>query len=152
MRHGLAGSRNATRRRSHSGPSHSQSRGSGFWRGEEGSTTVLSALLIAAVVGLMMVAVAAGATLVAARKAAVAADLSAVAGAVAAQESDDACDASRRIAAENGARLLSCGRFGEDVQVEIERSGRRKAARAGPAADSVAGPPADTAVGPASEH
>lgn len=100
---------------------------------EEGSTTVAAALFIAAFVALTLVGVAAGVNVVKARQAAVAADLSAVAGAVAAQEGDKACEAAERIASANRARVLTCEIDGEDVQVTVERRNKEATARAGPA-------------------
>lgn len=100
---------------------------------EEGSTTVAAALFIAAFVALTMVGVAAGVGVVKARQAAVAADLSAVAGAVAAQEGDNACEAAKKIASANQARVLTCDVDGEDVQVKVERRDKKATSRAGPA-------------------
>ncbi|ALA66555.1 Rv3654c family TadE-like protein [Corynebacterium lactis] len=114
-------------------PRRGTARASALWRDETGATTVLAALLIAAIVGLMLVGVLAGKNLIVVRQAAVAADLSAVAGAIAAQEGDRACDSAGRIARANHAAIVSCDRLGEDVQVTVERSGRRSTARAGPA-------------------
>lgn len=102
-------------------------------REEDGSTTVAAALLIAAFVVLTLGGAAAGVRVVQARQAAVAADLSAVAGAVAAQEGDDACEAAAKIASANGAYLVACDIDGEDVQVNVERKERTAASRAGPA-------------------
>ncbi|MDO5030816.1 MAG: flp pilus-assembly TadE/G-like family protein [Corynebacterium sp.] len=102
-------------------------------REEEGSTTVAAALFIAAFVALTMVGVAAGVGVVKARQAAVAADLSAVAGAVAAQEGDHACEAAQKIASANQARVLTCDIDGEDVQVRVERRDKEATSRAGPA-------------------
>ena len=103
-------------------------------REEEGSTTVAAALFIAAFVVLTLVGVTAGVRVVQARQAAVAADLAAVAGAVAAQESDDACKAAGSIAKANHARLVACEIDGEDVQVSVQRKERKATSRAGPEA------------------
>ena len=103
-------------------------------REEEGSTTVAAALFIAAFVVLTLVGVTTGVRVVQARQAAVAADLAAVAGAVAAQESDDACKAAGSIAKANRARLVTCEIDGEDVQVSVQRKERKATSRAGPAA------------------
>lgn len=103
-------------------------------REEEGSTTVAAALFIAAFVVLTLGGAVAGVRVVQARQAAVAADLSAVAGAVAAQEGDDACEAAGKIAKANHARLVACEIDGEDVQVSVERKERKATSRAGPAA------------------
>lgn len=103
-------------------------------REEDGSTTVAAALFIAAFVVLTLVGVTAGVRVVQARQAAVAADLSAVAGAVAAQEGDDACEAAGKIAQANHAHLVNCELDGEDVQVSVERKERKATSRAGPAA------------------
>lgn len=114
-------------------PCRGAARPSSLWRDETGATTVLAALLIAAIVSLMLVGALAGKNLIVARQAAVAADLAAVAGAVAAQEGGQACDSAGRIARANHATIVSCDRLGEDVQVTVERAGRRSTARAGPA-------------------
>lgn len=103
-------------------------------REEEGSTTVAAALFIAAFVVLTLVGVTAGVRVVQARQAAVAADLAAVAGAVAAQEGDDVCEAAGAIAKANRAHLVACEIDGEDVQVGIERKERKATSRAGPVA------------------
>ncbi len=100
---------------------------------ERGATTVTAALMIAALVGVVTTALAAGSHLVAARQAAVAADLAAIAGATAAQQGQAPCPSAQEIAAANHARLLQCQREGEDVQVSVEKRERRATARAGPA-------------------
>ena len=75
-------------------------------------------------------------------QAATAADLAALAGAVAASSSDDACGAAQRVASANGGRLTSCRVSDRVVDVLVEVSstplwGRtwslRVPARAGPA-------------------
>ncbi|WP_295624758.1 Rv3654c family TadE-like protein [uncultured Corynebacterium sp.] len=102
---------------------------------ERGSTTVTAAFLTTVVLALTMVAIDAGAGLVEQRRADVAADLAAVAGAVDAQRGGDGCDAAAGIAADNGADLSDCVRDGEDVQVIVERGAVSATARAGPIED-----------------
>lgn len=104
------------------------------WRGDErGSTTVTGAFITALVLALTMAAIQAGAVLVEQRRAAVAADLAAVAGAVDAQRGGGGCDAAARIATANGATIDGCAHDGEDVQVTVMRGKRTAVARAGPA-------------------
>lgn len=104
------------------------------WPGDErGSTTVTGAFITALVLALTMAAIQAGAVLVEQRRASVAADLAAVAGAVDAQRGGGGCDAAARIAAANGATVDGCVRDGEDVQVTVVRGQRSAVARAGPA-------------------
>lgn len=104
-----------------------------IWANDRGSTTVASALIIATVVVLCLVVLLAGTNLVNHRRAGVAADLSAVAGALALQRGDPACTNAQHIARTNNAEITSCEEDGEDVQVVVERLGRTATARAGPA-------------------
>jgi secretion/DNA translocation related TadE-like protein len=94
---------------------------------------------------LMLAAVSAGVVdLIGARhQAEAAADLAALAGAQAAVDGDDACEAARRIAAANDGVLTSCEVDGEIVEVRVDVDGSRLLgrvwtltgrARAGPAA------------------
>ena len=83
-----------------------------------------------------------GGLLVAQRRVQAAADLAALAGAVALQRGHDGCDAARRMAARNGASLDRCRVDDRGVLVTLARAGPvlwgrsvevRAAARAGPA-------------------
>lgn len=99
-----------------------------------------------AIIGILMLlaAVSAGVvSLIGARhQAEAAADLAALAGAKAAVDGEDACDAARRIAAANGGALIRCDVEGEIVEVRVQVEGPRLLgeswvltgrARAGPA-------------------
>ena len=101
---------------------------------------------LATLVGLMTsVGVVRGCAVVARHRAGSAADLAALAGAVSAQQTAggvEPCGLAARIAGRNGARLASCLRTGDDVEVVVTRRlvlgrlGRWQAiarARAGPA-------------------
>lgn len=104
-------------------------------RDEAGSTTTASALLIAAIAVLAVGLIGAGGVLADQARARTAADLAAVAGAVAGLRSGDeggSCVAAGRIAGANAADLLDCRRTGEDVTVTVDVDGRRATARAGP--------------------
>ena len=102
---------------------------------DSGSTTVTAAFLVAAVVALAAAAAFAAGALADQARARAAADLAAVAGAVTALETGDGasgCAAADRVAAANGAGLVSCIRDVEDVEVVADVDGRRAVARAGP--------------------
>jgi secretion/DNA translocation related TadE-like protein len=99
-----------------------------------------------AIIGILMLlaAVSAGVvSLIGARhQAEAAADLAALAGAQAAIDGEDACDAARRIAAANGGALVDCDVEGEIVEIRVQVDGPRLLgeswvltgrARAGPA-------------------
>ena len=108
---------------------------------ERGSATVL-AVVIVGLLGLVATTGAAlSGLLVAQRRVAAAADLSALAGAVASQHGEPVCPAVTVVARRNGARVERCKAVGETVTVEavLERTslfGRsvsvRARARAGP--------------------
>lgn len=100
---------------------------------DRGSTTIMSALFTTAIVVLSMAALLAATNLVQQRRASVAADLTAVAGAIAAQRGYSACESAQRIAQENDAVLSSCEKEGEDVEVVVVKQERTATARAGPA-------------------
>jgi secretion/DNA translocation related TadE-like protein len=72
---------------------------------------------VALVIALALVAL--GGLVVGQRRAASAADLAALAGASALQRGDGGCDAARRTADSNGARLVECGPSGEDLLVRV---------------------------------
>jgi secretion/DNA translocation related TadE-like protein len=82
-----------------------------------------------AIIGILMLlaAVSAGVvSLIGARhQAEAAADLAALAGARAAVDGEDACEAARRIAAANGGALTGCDVQGDIVEVRVEVDGPR---------------------------
>ncbi len=108
---------------------------------ERGAATVLvtACLGVLLLVGCALAVVAA--MLTAHRSAQAAADLAALAGAVAARDGGDPCATAGSVAAANGARLTRCTAAGPDVTVAVEVRGPRwlgqvhdlsAAARAGP--------------------
>lgn len=99
---------------------------------ERGSTTITGAFIALAVLALAIVAVDAGAGLVIQRRAQVAADLAAVAGAIDSRHGGAGCRVAGDIARRNGAGLDGCHRDGEDVQVTAVVGERRAVSRAGP--------------------
>ena len=114
---------------------------------ERGAATVL----VTACVGVLLLvgcALAVVAAMIAAhRSAQAAADLAALAGAVAARDGGDPCAAAGSVAAANGARVLRCAAAGPEVTVEVEVPGPRwlgqahdlaAGARAGPGEVSAA--------------
>lgn len=106
--------------------------GSRLLRDDRGSTTVTGAFITALVLALALAAIHTGAGLVEQRRAGIAADLAAVAGAVDAQRGGGGCAAAGQIAVANGSELAGCARDGEDVQVTVQRGERAAVARAGP--------------------
>lgn len=111
-------------------------------RPDRGAATVLvtACLGVLMLIGCALAVVAAMVT--AHRSAQAAADLAALAGAVAARDGADPCAAAGSVAADNGADLTRCATDGADVTVEVEVPGPRwlgqthdlsAAARAGPA-------------------
>jgi secretion/DNA translocation related TadE-like protein len=112
-------------------------------RSESGVATIWGLAIMGLL--LMLAAVSAGVVdLIGARhQAEAAADLAALAGAQAAVDGDDACEAARRIAAANHGALTRCEVDGEIVEVRVDVDGSRLLgriwtltgrARAGPAA------------------
>ncbi len=111
-------------------------------RPDRGAATVLvtACLGVLLLIGCALAVVAAMVT--AHRSAQAAADLAALAGAVAARDGADPCAAAGSVAADNGADLTRCATDGVEVTVEVEVPGPRwlgqthdlsAAARAGPA-------------------
>lgn len=109
---------------------------------ERGAATVL----VTACLGVLLLtgcALAVVAAMVAAhRTAQAAADLAALAGAVAVRDGGDPCSAAGSVASDNGARLTACAVDGDEVTVAVEAPGPRwlgqshdlaARARAGPA-------------------
>lgn len=105
-------------------------------RSQRGSTTVTAAFMVAAIVVLAMVSVTSGVGLVQQHQAAVAADVTALAAAMAAESGMSPCHRAQEIADVNDAQLRQCvsGIDGtEDVQVTVVKRGKEAIARAGPA-------------------
>gem|GEM_PF-884633 len=111
-------------------------------RQDRGAATVLvtACLGVLLLIGCALAVVAAMVT--AHRSAQAAADLAALAGAIAARDGGDPCAAARAVAAANGAALTGCSPDGAEITVEVEVAGPRwlgqvhdltAAARAGPA-------------------
>ena len=89
-------------------------------RREDGFAVPVVLSLGGVLISLALAGVAGGQVLVAQRRAAAAADLSALAGAVAAQHGQDPCAAAHRMADLDGATLGSCEVDGERVRVVSE--------------------------------
>jgi secretion/DNA translocation related TadE-like protein len=116
-------------------------RSSRFRAGEAGAVSVLVVALVGLVLMLGLAASFVTATASAHRRAQAAADLAALAGAVALGRGEDACGAAAQVAASNGAAVRTCRIEGRDVVVEVGVSGPehrgfgwdpRGRARAGP--------------------
>lgn len=99
---------------------------------DDGSATVTSAGIIAAVAVLALTVAAVVAGVADSHRARVAADLSAVAGATAYYAGADTCAAAARTAELNGAQLNGCDIAGGDVVVGAARGRATAHARAGP--------------------
>lgn len=97
-------------------------------RSERGAGTTLVLAMVGVVLTMAMAVAACAGILVAHRQAQAAADLAALAGAVAAARGGDGCGAASEVAALNGARLTSCVLEGRRVRV---RAGVRGPAWAG---------------------
>lgn len=89
--------------------------------GERGAVTMVVTAVAGLLVVVTVVVVAGGQVLVAQRRAGSAADLGALAGAVAAQHGEDPCAAVRRIVALHEARVTRCVVAGERVRVAVAR-------------------------------
>lgn len=90
-------------------------------RDERGMVTSMVVVLATTLVVLTVAALAGGRVLVAQRRAASAADLAALAGAVAVQQGEAACDAVRRTVSRHGSRLQRCEVTGDHVRVTVIR-------------------------------
>ena len=109
--------------------------------GDRGAAAVLAVTLSAAILLCVTAAVAGGRLLVDHRRAAVAADLAALAGAAAVQHGLDGCSAAERIAARNDAVVSGCRVTGEEVLVTVRVASVRLLGRSvRPRADARAGP------------
>ncbi len=117
---------------------------------ERGAATLLVTACLGVIV-LVGCALAVVAAMIAAhRSAQAAADLAALAGAVAARDGRDPCAAADLVAADNGARLVRCSSTGPEITVEVEVPGPHwlgqrhdlaAAARAGPGTGPPGTPP-----------
>lgn len=101
-------------------------------RSDEGSATVTSAGIIAAVAALAFVIVAIAARVANSHRVAVAADLAAVAGASAYYLGADACQVAEHTLVLNDATLSTCSVTDGDVIVTAAKGAARASARAGP--------------------
>lgn len=100
-------------------------------RDDEGSMSITTAGVIAALSALLLAVLGIGLRVAHHHEAQVAGDLAAIAGAYALYYGDDACAAAADVAALNGARLGACREAGADVIVETNHPARATA-RAGP--------------------
>jgi secretion/DNA translocation related TadE-like protein len=87
--------------------------------GEQGSATVLMAAVMGVVVTLSAVAMVIAGYLAGHHRARAAADLSALSGAAAHLNGEDACDQARRIARQNGAKVTGCAQVGDDIDFVV---------------------------------
>jgi secretion/DNA translocation related TadE-like protein len=93
---------------------------------------MVTALTVVVAVGLVVLTIAAVAgarVLVTQRRAAAAADLGALAGAVALQRGQDGCAAARRLVRRSGAQVEQCGVEGDHVRVTVVRDAGTVAGR-----------------------
>lgn len=86
---------------------------------ERGAATVLGLVLLGVVTATAVLVSAVGGVVVGQRRVQAAADLAALAAAVAVQQGHDGCAAARRLAARNGARLHACRLDGPVSRVEV---------------------------------
>jgi len=94
-------------------------------RGDRGAATVLAVSFLAVLLLVGGALAVVDAMVVAHRTAQSAADLAALAGARALTEGADPCPAAAGLAADNGARLLSCSVTAREVSVEVTVPGPR---------------------------
>ena len=110
-------------------------------RGDRGAATAYAAVVIGVVLLLGCVLSVVAAVVVDLRRAQAAADLAALAGAVAAGTGQDACAAAGDVAEANGAALTSCTPAGREVALEVRVTGPRwLGLAADPVAQARAGP------------
>ncbi len=110
-------------------------------RNERGAAALLAPGLAAVVLFLALAVALVGRLVVDQRRAAVAADLAALAGATAVQHDRDACAAVSALARRNGATVVSCEVRGEVVRVRVSVDGLRALGRTWSVrAGAVAGP------------
>jgi len=99
---------------------------------ERGSTTILSALICAALIALGIGSYYLIAPLIFASKSQSAADMAALGGASAIWSGKNPCQIAQDIAHKNNSTLLSCEVLLPDVQVKVQYRGQKSSARAGP--------------------
>lgn len=99
---------------------------------EDGNTTLGTAVLISAIIALSLLVTILGLRTIDSHRAQVAADLSAVAAALALYQSGDPCGEAEHYTKLNGAILQDCRIDGEDAIVEVRRGQAVAIARAGP--------------------
>lgn len=92
-------------------------------RGEKGSATLFAVACLGVLLVVTTAFAAAVALFVAHRQAQSAADLAALAGAVALGRGEDGCGAAARVAVENAARLQRCTVTGLEIVVDVEVAG-----------------------------
>ena len=121
-------------------PGTTGSQGSGR-QDERGAATALATGLCGVLLSLGAVLGVIAAVVVDLRTAQAAADLAALAGATAAGRGEDACVAGARVAAANGAELVSCAPDGREVRLVVRVGGPRwLGLAADPTAEARAGP------------
>lgn len=103
-----------------------------FPRDDAGNATVVAAGIIASLAALCFLLAAVGGALLNAHQARLAADLAAVAGAVAHNYGDDGCAAARQVAELNRAELVACHPEDMDIVLTARVKGKEVTARAGP--------------------
>ena len=108
---------------------------------ERGAATLLAVTLAVVVLLCTAAAVLGGRLLADQRRAAVAADLAALAGALAVQRGLDGCPAAQRVAAANDAVVIACRVDGEEVRLAARTDSLRLLGRrVQPTAEARAGP------------
>lgn len=110
-------------------------------RDDHGMVTAMTVVVAATLVVLSVAAVAGARVLVTQRRAAAAADLGALAGAIAVQRGQDGCGAVSRLVRRSGARVQQCGVEGDHVRVTVvQDAGTVAGRRVNVAARAHAGP------------
>jgi secretion/DNA translocation related TadE-like protein len=85
---------------------------------DRGSTTVVAAVGVVALIATMVIGLRLGAAVLARHRAATAADLGALAGAAAQLRIGDGCPVAARLVGRNGAELISCSSDGADLLIQ----------------------------------
>ena len=99
---------------------------------DRGSASVVTAGIIAALMGLLLTVAGLASVVVARHEAQVAADVAAVAGAFAVYRGEKGCAVAADIAKRNGAGIAACAVEGADVVLTTTVRGSEARARAGP--------------------
>ena len=99
---------------------------------DRGSASVVTAGIIAALMGLLLTVAGLASVVVARHESQVAADVAAVAGAFAVYRGEDGCAVAADIAERNDARMAACAVEGTDVVLTATVRGSEARARAGP--------------------